>query len=90
LDSLSSEDVVVPGIYGTVNPVSAVEVEVEAITVAEKASSLTMLQDRLEDGAGAAPRRHGSQRESATRPTVQRWRSKSCTLSIADKRRMHQ
>jgi hypothetical protein len=39
-----------------VNPVSAVDVDAEAITVAEQASSLKMSPDHLEEDTGPAPR----------------------------------
>jgi hypothetical protein len=39
-----------------VNPVSAVEVDAEAITVAEQATSLTMSPDHLKEDTGPAPR----------------------------------
>jgi hypothetical protein len=56
--SLSSDDAVVPRIDGTV---SAVEIEAEAIAVAEQASSLTMSPDYFEEDTGPAPRRNGLQ-----------------------------
>jgi hypothetical protein len=59
--SLCSEDVVGSGKDGIVNTVSAVEVEAEAITVSEQASSLTMSPYHLEADAGPAPGRNGSQ-----------------------------
>jgi hypothetical protein len=41
------------------NPVSAVEVEAEAITVAEEASTLILSPDHFEEDTRPAPRRNG-------------------------------
>jgi hypothetical protein len=70
---MSSVDDVVAGIDGSEFHLGVV-IEAEAITVAERASSLTMSPDHLE---GEHPRR------SAVR-------SNSCMLSTAGKRRLHQ
>jgi hypothetical protein len=48
----------------------AVEVEIEAITVAKQASSLTMSPDHFEDDTGPAPRRNGLRKRLCYTP---RW-----------------